>query len=176
MVGVVAEGGLAVRWLTGLLVVVVLLQLWDVSRWQGYVRYQLNQAAPGQDIARPFAWRNDPAVVAMLRHSREIRLLPGDDWHQIKVISWLAARYGVVSNVAYFARTNPGVLYAAASAQRRELEDGHVESGVLYALTDARLVAATCALPVMSCQHVDGLTLAVKRSVQEAPVLKKEAE
>lgn len=168
--------GLAVRWLTGLLVVVVLLQLWDVSRWQGYVRYKLDQTAPGQEIMRPFAWRNDPSVVAMLRHSREIRLLPGDDWHQIKVISWLAARYGVVSNVAYFARTNPGVLYAAASAQRRELEDGHVESGVLYALTDARLVAATCALPVMRCQYVDGLTLAVKEPVYEYPGLNKEEE
>lgn len=112
----------------------------------------------------------------MLRQSREIRLLPGDDWQQLKVISWLAARYDLVSNVAYFARTNPGVLYAAAAGQRQALENGRVEAGVLYALTDAHLSAATCAMRAMSCVHVEGLTLAVKRPVHAYPAGKKEEE
>lgn len=150
------------RWLGGLLVVAVLIQAWDVSHWQRYARHQIIQLAPGLPVERPFPWREEPAVVAMLQQSREIRLLPGDDWQRVKIISWLAARYELVSNVAYFARTNPGLLYAAASDQRAALEAGRVEPDVLYVLTDSALSETACAVDGVICLAVDGMTLALK--------------
>jgi hypothetical protein len=150
------------RWLGPVFVVVLLVQAWDVSSWHQYVRHQLGRLAPGETVERPFPWREEPRVVDLLEQSHEIRLLPGDDWHRVKVVSWLAARYNLVSNVAYFARTNPGLLYAAASGQRAALEAGQVEEGVLYALTDASLVAIACNTEGVACYAVDGMTLALK--------------
>jgi hypothetical protein len=149
------------RWLGALLIVAVLVQAWDVSHWQRYAKHQISQLEPGMPVERPFAWREAPAVVAMLKKSREIRLLPGDDWQRVKIISWLAARYDLVSNVAYFARTNPGLLYAAASEQRMSLEAGRIEPGVLYALTDTVLVELACNTEGVACIAVDGMTLAL---------------
>lgn len=141
----------------------VLLQVWDVSAWQRYVHHQVGQLAPGQNIERPYAWRDDLPVVNMLKAAEEIRLLPGDDWHQVKVISWLAARYDLVSNVAYYARTNPGVLYAAATPQREALAAGEVEPKVLYALTDEMLVSNVCQLDDVNCHAVEGMTFVIKQ-------------
>lgn len=153
---------LSMRCLGPLLVLVVLVQAWDVSHWQRYARLQITQLAPGGAVVRPFAWREEPAVMAMLENSHEIRLLPGDDWQSVKIISWLAARYDLVSNVAYFARTNPGLLYAAASEQRAALESGLVESNVLYALTDSALIEAACTVEGVMCYRVEGMTLALR--------------
>ncbi len=150
------------RWLGPLLAVSLLVQIVDVLPWQRYVGVQISELAPGKPIERPYAWRELPDVVAMLEQSHEIRLLPGDDWQRVNVISWLAARYDLVSNVAYYARTNPGLLYAAASAQREALEGGRVEPGVLYALTDPALVQTACVLEEVACLAVDGMTLALK--------------
>lgn len=154
------------RWLGPLLVGVLLLQAWDVSQWQRYVRQQMIELAPGMPVVRPFAWREDPEVVTLLESSHEIRFLPGDDWHRVNAISWLAARYNVVSNVAYFARTNPGLLYAAASEQRRALEAGIIEPNVLYALTAPTLIETACEVEGVVCIAVDGMTLALQREPQ----------
>lgn len=154
---------LPTRRLGAVLVIALVAQAWDISVWQAYVRERMVRLAPGEEVARPFAWRRSPDVLAMLEESREIRLLPGDDWHQVKIVSWLAARHDLVSNVAYYARTNPGVLYAAAADQRRALEAGQVASGVLYALTDRKLVDKTCKREDMTCLEVTGMTLAEKR-------------
>ena len=150
------------RWLGPVLGVVLLVQVWDVSPWQYYVKHQVSRLAPGESIARPFSWREEPQVVALLEQSHEIRLLPGDDWYRVNAVSWLAARYDLVSNVAYFARTNPGLLYAAASEQRKALEAGQIEAGVLYALTEASLVEIACGADKVACYTVDGMTLALK--------------
>tara|TARA_R110001599_G_scaffold353766_1_gene597007 strand:+ start:1869 stop:3614 length:1746 start_codon:yes stop_codon:yes gene_type:complete len=155
-----------VRCLWPLLLVVLLLQAWDVSHWQRYARYQISQLAPCMPVMRPFAWREEPAVVSMLEESSEIRLLPGDDWQRVKIISWLAARHDLASNVAYFARTNPGLLYAAASEQRAALEARRVEPSVLYALTDTSLIEIACQVEGVACLAVDGMTLALKSEQQ----------
>lgn len=149
-------------WMAGLLGISVMLQAWDVAPWQRYVRQQIQQLAPGELVERPFAWRQDDEVVAMLAQAREIRLLPGDDWHQVKVVSWLAARHELVSNVAYYARTNPGILYAAARSQREALESGVVEPGVVYALTAPGLIDVACETAGVVCYAVEGMTLASK--------------
>lgn len=154
---------LPARGLRVVLVVALVAQAWDISVWQEYVKERMARLAPGEDVVRPFAWRRSPDVVAMLEDSREIRLLPGDDWHQVKIVSWLAARHDLVSNVAYYARTNPGVLYAAAADQRRALEAGQVAPGVLYALTAPGLAAKTCKREDVKCLEVKGMTLAEKR-------------
>lgn len=161
---IVASRCITARWLGPLLVGVLLVQIWDVSPWQSYVKHQMSRLAPGEYAERPFAWREEPQVVALLEQSHEIRLLPGDDWHRVNAVSWLAARYDLVSNVAYFARTNPGLLYAAASEQRRALEAGRIEAGVLYALTDASLAEIACNTEGVACYAVDGMTLALKPS------------
>lgn len=161
---VVLARRMPMRWLGPLLAVALLFQIVDILPWQRYVRVHINELAPGEPIERPYAWREMPAVVAMLEQSHEIRLLPGDDWQRVNVISWLAARYDLVSNVAYYARTNPGLLYAAASAQREALEGGQVEPGVLYALTAPALIETACTMEEVACLEVEGMTLALKNT------------
>ncbi len=144
------------------LVAVVLVQAWDVSHWQRYLRAQMKQLSPGQQVERPFAWQHDPGVRRLLEDAQEIRFLPGDDWQGVKAISWLAARHDLTSNVAYFARTNPGILFAAAEPQRKALEEGRLEPGIVYALTSQSLVSTACQVPRVRCIDVKDMVLARK--------------
>lgn len=139
--------------------IIVLVQYWDVSSWHGFVQQQVANASSASSSV--FAWRSDPQVMRMLAMANEIQLLPGDDWQQLKIISWLSARYDLISNVAYFARTSPSVLRTKAQGQLDALAQGELAPGVVYAITDAELVLATCQRSGVFCYSVDKMALAI---------------
>lgn len=99
----------------------------------------------------------------MLNANRRISFLPRDDWQRIKIISWLAARHDMTTNVAYFARTNLGILFASTAQERQRLEAGNIADDTLYAVTDKRLADGLCQRPSMTCIEVDGMVLASHR-------------
>ena len=148
------------RYQVPMLCLLLVAQAWDISHWPRYLRSHMKQLEAGQQVERPFAWRNEQRIKAVLDGADELRFLPGDDWHGVKIISWLAARHELTSNVAYFARTNPGILYAAAERQRLELEAGQLEPGVVYALTSEALVVTACDSPQVICIDVNDMVLA----------------
>ncbi|MHB0776536.1 DUF6311 domain-containing protein [Halomonas sp. WWR20] len=155
----------------------VIMQWWDSVSWFHYVRDNV-RAVTNTDTSRPlaFPWVARKDVNRLAEGRASIRYLPGDDMHHLKAAAWLAARHGLAINVAYYARVNPGVLYQAASQERREAERGETSSDALYVLTSETLANVLCQQADMRCLSVEeNVTLAVKRA-GKTPALRSHSQ
>ncbi len=93
-------------------------------------------------------------------------LLLGDDWHRVKVVSWLAARYGLTSNVAYFARTKPGFSTRLPRRSVRPSRPARWSEACSMSLLRLALSRWRAGLPGVNCLAMEGTTLALKKERQ----------
>nr|WP_299240461.1 DUF6311 domain-containing protein [uncultured Halomonas sp.] len=150
------------RTVSAVLGVAVLLQWLDLADTHGFIRDNLNQRVAAAASGPPFAVINDPQAEAWLEDNKRIAYLPGDDLGALKPYMWLAVRHDLPLNVAYLARVNTEALVNATKPEVMTLEQGRLESGTLYAITDDALAQQACGLAKAKCFEIDGVTLVTR--------------
>lgn len=155
-----------VNWkpLLGLLLVAVLVQWADLKHVHSFIRDGLAQRVASVASGPPFAAIDDARLAALLDTHDRIAYLPGDDLGKLKPYAWLAARYDVALNVAYFARVNPQLLVKTTAPAVERIERGALDYDTLYVLTDAALAHRVCAAIKVTCFALDEVTIASRAS------------
>lgn len=142
-----------------LLVLAIAVQRADLRPWFAFVRDTVHARVTNETQSYPVLEATH--LQPLWQGSHRLIALPAHDLGALKPYLWLAAEHDMSINVAYAARATQEVVNDVNRPYRNALENGQLEDGAVYLLTDDTWPTRVCSIDGVRCEQLDdGVTLA----------------